>query len=205
MATTTTNYGFDIPQSTDLVKDGATAIATLGQDIDTAMNTALGTKKAGMVLLNTTSFSGVSSVSFNDVFSATYTNYKFLLNFTVSGSSNLRIRLRNGVTDQVGSNYSRQQLSANSTSTTAAQATTTYFESVLSLSNTDPGAFTLEVQNPYQNNATGLILSTNRHTSNPSVNWYFGGYTASYVADGISFIASANLMTGTIECYGYKV
>lgn len=36
MATTTTNFGWDIPQSTDLVKDGATAIATLGQDIDTA-------------------------------------------------------------------------------------------------------------------------------------------------------------------------
>jgi hypothetical protein len=35
MATTTTNFGFDIPQSSDLVKDGATAIATLGQDIDT--------------------------------------------------------------------------------------------------------------------------------------------------------------------------
>jgi hypothetical protein len=37
MATTTTNYGWDIPQSTDLVKDGATAIAALGQDIDTAL------------------------------------------------------------------------------------------------------------------------------------------------------------------------
>jgi hypothetical protein len=37
MATTTTNFGWDIPQSTDLVKDGATAIAALGQDIDTAM------------------------------------------------------------------------------------------------------------------------------------------------------------------------
>lgn len=35
MATNTTNFGWDIPQSTDLVKDGATAIATLGQDIDT--------------------------------------------------------------------------------------------------------------------------------------------------------------------------
>lgn len=35
MATTTTNYGFDIPTSSDLVKNGATAIATLGQDIDT--------------------------------------------------------------------------------------------------------------------------------------------------------------------------
>ena len=36
MATTTTNFGFDIPQSSDLVKNGATAIAELGQDIDTA-------------------------------------------------------------------------------------------------------------------------------------------------------------------------
>jgi hypothetical protein len=35
MATTTTNYGFDVPTSSDLVKNGATAIATLGQDIDT--------------------------------------------------------------------------------------------------------------------------------------------------------------------------
>ena len=35
MATTTTNFGFDIPQSSDLVSQGATAIATLGQDIDT--------------------------------------------------------------------------------------------------------------------------------------------------------------------------
>ena len=42
MATTTTNFGFDIPQSSDLVKDGATAIATLGQDIDTVF--------AGMVV-----------------------------------------------------------------------------------------------------------------------------------------------------------
>tara|TARA_R110000868_G_scaffold104164_4_gene286602 strand:+ start:673 stop:1734 length:1062 start_codon:yes stop_codon:yes gene_type:complete len=35
MATTTTNYAFDVPTSSDLVKNGATAIAELGQDIDT--------------------------------------------------------------------------------------------------------------------------------------------------------------------------
>lgn len=34
MATTTTNYGWTIPQSSDLVRNGATAIATLGQNID---------------------------------------------------------------------------------------------------------------------------------------------------------------------------
>ena len=37
MSTTTTNFGWDIPQSSDLVKNGATAIAELGQDIDTTM------------------------------------------------------------------------------------------------------------------------------------------------------------------------
>jgi len=42
MATVTTNFGFDIPQSSDLVKNGATQIALLGQDIDTAF--------AGMVI-----------------------------------------------------------------------------------------------------------------------------------------------------------
>ena len=34
MATNTTNYGWAIPESTDYIVDGATAIATLGQDID---------------------------------------------------------------------------------------------------------------------------------------------------------------------------
>ncbi len=72
---TTTNYGWTTPDDTALVKDGAAAIRTLGSSIDTSLNTALGTKKAGLVLLNTTSFSGVASQSINDVFSATYNHY----------------------------------------------------------------------------------------------------------------------------------
>jgi hypothetical protein len=32
---TTTNFGFEIPDDTDLVKDGALAMRTLGQEIDT--------------------------------------------------------------------------------------------------------------------------------------------------------------------------
>ena len=96
MATTTTNYGFDIPQSTDLVKDGATAIATLVQDIDTAMNTALGTKKAGMVLLNTTSFSGVASQSINDVFKRLIHNPTKLLGLVKNVGSKLDEKIKAG-------------------------------------------------------------------------------------------------------------
>lgn len=38
MATTTPRFGWDIPQSTDLVKDGATAISTLGTDIEDSLS-----------------------------------------------------------------------------------------------------------------------------------------------------------------------
>ena len=37
MATTTPNFGWVVPTSTDLVKDGATAIETLGDSIDASM------------------------------------------------------------------------------------------------------------------------------------------------------------------------
>jgi len=39
MATTTPNFGWSVPTSTDLVKDGATAIETLGDAVDASLAT----------------------------------------------------------------------------------------------------------------------------------------------------------------------
>jgi hypothetical protein len=104
MATTTPNYGWTVPTSTDLVKDGATAIETLGDAIDASMNTALGTKKAGMVLLNTTSFSGVSSVTLaTNTFTSAYTNYEIIVNGQIEAFTT--VRLRKAGTDATGTNY----------------------------------------------------------------------------------------------------
>jgi hypothetical protein len=80
MATTTTNFGWDIPQSTDLVKDGATAIAALGQDIDTALVDLKG-GTSGQVLAKATNtdldFTWVeqddTTLSFNAQTGTTYT------------------------------------------------------------------------------------------------------------------------------------
>jgi hypothetical protein len=112
MATTTPNYGWAVPTSTDLVKDGATAIETLGDSIDASMFTALGTKKAGMVLLNTTSFSGVASQSVNDVFSATYDSYMVVVQNLTSVNNNnaLKFRMRVAGADNSSNNYERAQL-----------------------------------------------------------------------------------------------
>jgi len=80
MATTTTNYGWDIPQSTDLVKDGATAIATLGQDIDTSFVGLKGgttgqvlSKSSGTDLAFTWIEQDDTTLSFNAQTGTTYT------------------------------------------------------------------------------------------------------------------------------------
>lgn len=80
MATTTTNFGWDIPQSTDLVKDGATAIAALGQDIDTAFIDLKGgttgqvlSKASGTDLDFTWTEQDDTTLSFNAQTGTTYT------------------------------------------------------------------------------------------------------------------------------------
>jgi hypothetical protein len=91
MATTTPNYGWDVPTSTDYVKDGATAIETLGDDIDTSMFAALSGKPAQGVLLNTTTVSAATTTTFTGVFSADYDNYRIVWNGLASTSGIMQI------------------------------------------------------------------------------------------------------------------
>ena len=68
MATTTPNYGWSVPTSTDLVKDGATAIETLGDSVDAtvkALNpeTTLGDISYRSATANTNTRLGIGSTS----------------------------------------------------------------------------------------------------------------------------------------------
>jgi hypothetical protein len=80
MAGQTTNYLFDYPTSTDYVKDGATAIETLADDVDATLFTALGGAYPGLRLVKKQTIgTGVSSVNVTGAFSATYENYKIIV------------------------------------------------------------------------------------------------------------------------------
>ena len=58
---TTTNYGWTTPDDTALVKDGASAIRTLGSSVDTSLKTV--SDGRGLVHINTTSFTSSSAVN----------------------------------------------------------------------------------------------------------------------------------------------
>ena len=206
MATVTTNYGFDIPQSSDLVKDGATAIATLGQDIDTAMNTALGTKKAGMVLLNTTSFSAVSSFSLaTNTFTSAYDNYRILIDLTGTGNNVIRYRMRAAGTDDSTSNYDIQYVQGADTTSTIARFVNQNIGDIGYAGNSARNMLIIELFSPALAQTTSL-----RSINNPgdASNIFFRDYTSrhkvSSAFDSISIVAASGTITGTYSVYGYN-
>jgi hypothetical protein len=222
MATTTTNFGWDIPQSTDLVKDGATAIAALGQDIDTAfvdfkggttgqvlkktsgtdLDVEWGTASSGgLTLINTTTFTGVSSQSFNDVFSATYDNYKIIMKTTHTLSAKIEFRYRVGGVDASGNNYVTQRSSEAGTSATANSRN--IGNNIHSLgTNTDTQHFNMiELQGPFLAASSGLFYF---ETNGANIDTAGGEHNLSTSYDGFTLFSSAGNMTGTLRLYGYS-
>jgi hypothetical protein len=77
---TTTNYSWSTPDNTAYVKDGASAIRSLGSSVDSTLYTALGGAYPGLRLVSKTTIgSAVTGVTVSTPFSATYAGYKILV------------------------------------------------------------------------------------------------------------------------------
>jgi hypothetical protein len=209
MATTTPNYGWPVPTSTDYVKDGATAIEALGDAIDA---TVFGLPTGGdFTLISTTSFSGVSSQSLaTNTFTSTYENYKLIFNFTAFSGTNsvVNVRLRASGTDASGAtDYVFERLTNSGNSV----AGTSFADSSYQLGafNTTGAARNYKELNLYSPKATvpTSFYSISNYVSSSSVLRFeqSGGYHALSTAyDSISIIPSSGTMTGTVRVYGYS-
>jgi hypothetical protein len=103
MATTTPNYGWPVPTSTDYVKDGATAIEALGDAIDA---TVFGLGSGPDVMISKGTFTTSSAVNLSSVLNSSYNFYT--LNVYANGSSAgaaLNLRFRENTTDFTSANY----------------------------------------------------------------------------------------------------
>jgi hypothetical protein len=168
------------------------------------MNTALGTKKSGLVLLNTTSFSAVASQSINNVFSATYQNYRIVVNFVCSTNTALNIRLRVGGVDNSGASaYSLQSAQFSSTASSIARATGAQWAGFDAPDIRNGISF--DLFNPFE----ALV------TTGSSVNLYFDSasianqiqglyHNVASSFDGFSFFPSSGTITGEVSVYGYN-
>jgi hypothetical protein len=201
----TANNNWPYPESTDLVKDGATAIENLADAIDTTLGVFV-PSSPGLTLINTTSFSGVSSQSFNDVFSATYDNYLMVCNFDQNTSAgSLEIRMRAAGTNRTGAAYNFTTLEWATSATVARLASQTAYL-VGSAFATVEHNFTALFTEPFvATRASGIYCEINRNTTGSSVGSIVSGaYTTNDSNDGFAFLVSAGTITGTVSVYGYN-
>jgi hypothetical protein len=280
MATTTPNFGWPVPTSTDLVKDGATAIEALGDSIDaslldlkggtsgqvlaknsntdmdfvwvaqddsnaiqntivdakgdliaaTAADTparlAVGTNGqvltadstaatglawttpasgSGLTLINSTTFTGSSTVSVNSVFSSTYRNYKMVISYTMSANNEpLYMRMRVSGTDNSSANYFiNGTVGVTSSITNIGNANETAFK--LQQGGATAAGITMDLYAPnigtrINITSQGSAISTGAYASS----YQIGGFLdANVTADGFTLIPGAGTITGIVKVYGY--
>jgi len=201
---TTTNYGWETPDDTDLVKDGALAMRDLGQDVDTQLFTALGGDYPGLRLIKKQTIgTGVSSVQVTGAFSATYDAYKIIVTGGVSSASSTQLKLTLGATatgyysKTIFGAYTDNTVNgfgvANGTSwQNAGQGTS----NALSLN--------AELTNPFLTKNTYIDAPNSGAATTENV-YNFGGYlndTTSYTSFTIT-PGSGTITGGTIYVYGY--
>jgi len=200
MATTTPNNGWPVPTSTDLVKDGATAIEALGDAIDATLGVYA---QSGLVKVNTTSFSAVSSQSLNNVFSTTYDNYVILLQGVTSGNPDILFRLRVSGTDASGAtDYSRPGLyNAQNSSTVANIGGAANSSGSLGFGATDTFVTNTTFFNPFLTKPT---LNVWHNYGQGYQVWGANKHNQSTSYTGITIFTSTGTMTGTVSVYGYN-
>lgn len=229
MATTTPNYGWTVPTSTDLVKDGATAIETLGDAIDaslvdlrggttgqvlkkasaTQMDFEWGAASSGLTLISTTSFSAVSSQSFNSVFSATYENYLALITITsVSANNGMNMKMRTSGTDNSNTDYYGGGFFNRSNSATVSGQNiggATNFELGGASSTFPSSRYKIDFSTPFLTQNTGVHISSAGADGTSHYGRYVGAnfiQTTSF--DGFSIIPTTGTITGKVSIYGYS-
>jgi hypothetical protein len=204
---TTTNYGWTTPDDTALVKDGAAAIRTLGSSIDTSLNTALGTKKAGLVLLNTTSFSAVASQNLTSIFSSTYDNYLIVIS-ELAGSTGTTLRARLGAsgTPNTTSTYQYGGWTIDWTASTGAasgQNQSSFFINNVSGTANEKNGIEINVFQP--NKATFTTVNYQGYDyRNQRLHVASGGHSTASAMTDFQIFPDTGTITGSVSVYGYN-
>lgn len=243
---TTTNYGWTTPDDTNLVKDGASAIRTLGSSVDTTVknlnpettlgdisyrsstantNTRLGIGTSGQVLTvsagvpawatpasgltlitSATAANTATSLSINNCFSATYTNYLILSDMKAATESGYTFKLRVSSTDSSTGYYSSGFWNSSASSTLQALAAANATSFNLRDIGTDQALHTIYVSQPFGAIDTTILCNGIQGWAGSNTETVInnGAHHVSTSYDGFSLISSSGNLTGTVRVYGYS-
>jgi hypothetical protein len=166
----------------------------------------------GMTLINTTSFSGVSSVSAPaSTFTSTYDSYKIICDVTaVSASTDWFMRLRKTGTDSItGYLYALLGFSAAGGTFNFTNTTGTFFKmgEFNSGGNEHYYSVSMDLYRPFLSTRTTLTMSAISLTSGLQVlmNTGSGLHNVVDTYDSITFAPSSGTFSGKIQVFGYNL
>jgi hypothetical protein len=228
---TTTNFGWTTPDNTALVKDGASAIRTLGSSIDTSfvdlkggttgqilkktsatdLDFEWGTASSGLTLISTTTFSAVNSVSLaNNTFTSTYEDYRVILKLTATSTTNetVYIKLRASGTDSSASyhwnRYGTYTGNATPGGTVAANNTAGVWLQSTYSTGYFPTVGRIDLFAPQTATKTQMLISTSFNSGGGNLFNMDGGglHDVATAYDAASFYISSGTISGSIIVYG---
>jgi hypothetical protein len=187
-----------IPKAS-IVADSATA---------TGLNWAAPAGGGYVLIGSTTTFSASAAVNIDSKFSATYTNYKVIIQFTCSANdTNVFVRLRAGGSDTT-TNYVNPTFRFTTSGTVAEEGSTNSWK-VVSAGSTETNAVDLTIYNPFAAKHSALTTmgygSYNPTTDSGYGNFAVGRQKSTTSFDGITILPSGGTITGTVQVYGLVI
>lgn len=202
---TTTNFGWETPDDTDLVKDGALAQRTTADAIDSTLFALTQNKNTGLVLLNSTSFTSQTSVNIDNVFSNSYSNYRIIVTISSqSAAAQLYYRMRTSApaTDST-SNYYLNNFGNTSwtTGTAVNNSPAVATQGEIGYSTGGRHYFVGDILNPFPATPTYFVGMAIGADETRVRNQRMGASTA---FAGINIYPASGNITGTVQIFGYR-
>ena len=201
---TTTNYGWTTPDNTAYVKDGASAIRTLGSSVDTSLFSITGGKNVGLVYIGKTTFSAASSVTLDNVFTSTFDNYQLVLNITNGGTNvdlNMRFLKASDGSEETAASYTYSNQVWNPGGTASLTGVTGSTAFIAGYIGNEIG-MNANITNPFATKHTGF--TSFRIDTHDYMGMNHCNLKTSTSYRGIKITGAGTNMTGTMYVYGYK-
>ena len=148
-------------------------------------------------------FTGVSSISLNGVFTSTYDNYIFIMTATNSAGDEINMRLRVAGADASGTNYVFQRLVAGAGSVTSDRFTGQTVARIGFMPTTS-NAYSVNVYGPAIAAPTMMRSVNAISQSDATFQDVVARHSLSTAYDGFTLIPPGGNITGKIRVYGYQ-
>jgi len=153
-----------------------------------------------------TTVTATNSVTADSVFTSSYTNYLLLINYTISGSGQLRFKLRTGGTS-ASTNYNFQTVEGYSSTLTTSTAASQTSYLIGGYGSGAEAAISAQLFGPQLAKSTTVFaqnMSANGVLTAPIFDNWYGNHSTATAYDCIDIFTSGTNWTGVYAIYGYS-